>query len=111
MSDALRFLNDFCADNPTYNDDTIDCTATQNVSQGPETDMNGDGIVSLEDSPLFNAGLANGGPGPGAVVPEDVEVVISPPAIALPGLSTGVGIALLALALATAGTARLRSRR
>ena len=111
LSDALRFLNDFCADNPTYNDGTIDCTATQNVSQGPETDMNGDGTVSLEDSPLFNAGLANGGPGPGAVVPEDVEVVISPPAIALPGLSTGVGIALLALALATAGTARLRSRR
>ena len=63
VSDALRFLNDFCAVNRNYNDGTVDCTATQNQSQGLETDMNGDDTMSLEDGVLYNASVENGGPG------------------------------------------------
>ena len=111
LSDALRFLNDFCAANQSYNEGPVNCTATQNENQGPEPDMNGDGMMSLEDGPLFNAAIQNGAPGPGAVVPEDVAVNVAAATSALPALPGGAGIALLALALVTAGSARLRSRR
>jgi len=63
VSDALRFLNDFCADNDTFVEPPIDCTATENQNQGPETNMDGEGLVSLEDSALYNANVENGGPG------------------------------------------------
>jgi len=110
LSDALRFLNDFCAYNPDYNEAPINCTATQNQSQGPETDMNGDGMVSLEDSSLFDAAMQNGSPGPGAVVPEDVAVNVAAAPSAVPALPGGAGIALLALALLGLGDRWLRSR-
>ena len=110
LGDALRFLNDFCADNPTYNLAPIDCVATQNVSQGPETDMNGDGTVSLEDGPLFDAGLENGGPGPGAATPEDVAVNVFGPVSVLPAFPGEAGIVLLVLTLLGVGSWRLRFR-
>ncbi len=90
QGDALRFLNDFCADNPTFVG-AVDCTTGSYTNLGPETDMNGDGIVFLDDSLLFNAVFPNGAPGPGPVVPGDVEVFVGTPS-AVPGLPFPLGM-------------------
>lgn len=74
LADVLNFLNDFCVDNPDYNQGGLDCTGPGNTTKsGLATDMNGDGVdasgngglVTLADSALWADAAEDGLPGPG----------------------------------------------